>query len=205
MKTYTMDDIHDTVPCYDPNIYLPEDWTGTVLDVLGVEECPSRDRLWLAVQWLDDRTNRLFDVWCAREALALTGNSDPRSKFACDTAERFANGQVTEYELSVVEDAAWAAVLLIPPIYRSAAESAAASAVKPAYLPTGLAINPAYRSAAWAAAEFASRSFLYDSIDTHFADEFASCNDAWTSAHCAAHTAQIVKLRQMISNLTEAN
>ena len=106
LETKTISNIRDLDPCYDPTKYLPEDWTGTAIDVLKVEACPAEDRLWVVTQWLDDRTNRLFAVWCARQALALVENPDPRSVNACDVAERYANGDVGETELAAAWDAA---------------------------------------------------------------------------------------------------
>jgi hypothetical protein len=117
MKTFTIDDIRNfnPRPCYDPGRYLREDWQGTALDVLAVDDCPAQDRLWVVLHngWVDDRTMRLFAVWCARQALGLAGNPDPRSIAACDVAERHANGQATAAELDAASDAAsdaaWAA------------------------------------------------------------------------------------------------
>jgi len=53
----------------------------------------------------NDRTARLFAVWCAREALKLIEDPDPRSVEACNVAERYANGEASQEELA----AAWAA------------------------------------------------------------------------------------------------
>ena len=91
MKLLTISDLRATNPCYDPTKYAAEDWTGTVLDILRAEAAPPHDRIWLATHFIDDRTNRLFAVWCAREALKLTPAPDPRSVTACDVAERFCN------------------------------------------------------------------------------------------------------------------
>ena len=105
----TIADIRAKNPCYDPARYLPEGWSGTLLDVLAVENVPCEDRVWVVTQFLDDKTNRLFAVWCAREALKLVDNPDPRSWAACDVAERFANGQATWQELVAAKKNARAA------------------------------------------------------------------------------------------------
>ena len=107
----TIEDIRALNPCYDPARFLPEDWTGTALDILRVESCPPEDRLWVVLNegWIDDRTMRLFAVWCAREALKLIDNPDPRSVAAVNVAERFANGESTAEELAAARAAAWAA------------------------------------------------------------------------------------------------
>jgi hypothetical protein len=55
----------------------------------------------------NERTARLFAVWCAREALKLVPNPDPRSVNACDVGERFANGGATKEELAAARAAAW--------------------------------------------------------------------------------------------------
>ncbi len=117
MKTYTLDDIRALKPCYDPTRYAPEDWSGTLVDILRAEQIPADDRIWVVVNLLDDRTNRLFAVWCARNVLAQVHNPDPHSVSVCDVAERFANGEATQEELRAARyaaryaawDAAWAA------------------------------------------------------------------------------------------------
>ena len=86
----------------------------------------------------NDKTARLFAVWCAREALKLVDEPDPRSLAACDVAERYANGKATDEELSAAWDAAWAAG-------RYAAWDAARDAA-------WAAARDAARDAAWAAA-----------------------------------------------------
>jgi hypothetical protein len=79
VKTYTLDDIRELGPCYDPAKYAPEAWEGTLVDILDAQAVPVADRLWVVTGLLDDRTNRLFAVWCARRALARVDNPDVRS------------------------------------------------------------------------------------------------------------------------------
>ncbi len=115
LNKITIDDIRSFEPCYDPEKYIPEDWTGTAVDILRVTDCPATDRLWVVCreELIDAKTLRLFAVWCAREALKLVDNPDPLSVNACDVAERFANDLATRDELSAAwapaRDAAWAA------------------------------------------------------------------------------------------------
>jgi hypothetical protein len=108
IKTYA--DIMALRPCYDPaeRGYIPRDWTGTALDILRIETAPVRDRFWLVLRddWIDARIMRLFAVWCARQALALIDQPDPRSVAACDVAERYANGEATSEELAAARAAA---------------------------------------------------------------------------------------------------
>lgn len=128
----TINDIRELRPCYDPSRYAPEDWQGTALDVLKAEQIPADDRLWVVLHegWIDERTARLFAVWCARAALQLIDNPDPRSVAACDVAERYANGEATADELVTASAAARAAT------WAAAwdAASAAASAAQVAHL-----------------------------------------------------------------------
>ena len=109
MKQLTIKDIRDLEPCYDPAKYIPENWQGTLVDILKIDEWRPQDRLWVVTKLLDDKTNRLFAVWCAREALKLVDNPDKRSIEACDVAEKFANGEASKEELAAARAAAWAA------------------------------------------------------------------------------------------------
>ena len=105
-----LEDIRKLNPCYDPNRYLPEDWEGSVSDILRLEDCPAEDRIWVAVRLIDDKTARLFAVWCAREALAFVPNPDPRSMAACDVAERYAHGEAQIVDLQAARAMAEAGV-----------------------------------------------------------------------------------------------
>jgi hypothetical protein len=74
------------------------------------DACPRPNwLLWIARkvnQLPDDRTLRLFAVWCARhtplEDGRVTGDliRDPRSLAALEAAEKYANGQATDGELT---------------------------------------------------------------------------------------------------------
>lgn len=121
MKKLNINDIRKLKPCYEPTKYVDENWVGTVIDILKMDEVPYDDRLWVATKFIDDKTNRLFAVWCAREALKLVDNPDQRSINACDVAERFANGKATEDELAAARDSS-----------RDAARAAAKTAAKTA-------------------------------------------------------------------------
>jgi hypothetical protein len=111
MKQLTYKDILALNPCrkHHPSKYVSEDWTGTILDVLNATNVAPTEKLWVAYRVLDDRTLRLFAVNCARRALAKVANPDPRSIAACDIAEKYANGEATEEELSKARNAADAA------------------------------------------------------------------------------------------------
>ena len=124
MKTYTIEDIRNMGPCYDPSSFIAEDWEGTLIDILDIEKCPAGDRIWVVSRLLDDRTNRLFAVWCAREALKLVEEPDPRSVHACNVAEKFALGEASAKEMRSAAAAADDA----PYAYADADDAAYASA-----------------------------------------------------------------------------
>jgi len=122
--------------------------------------------MWVAMQRgvLDDRTLRLFAVWCARQVQHLM--TDPRSVAAVDVAERFANGDATAEELKVArvaaaaaDDAAWAAfvaALAAADAWAAAAAwdaAAAAAWAADAYAAAAARAADAYAAAAAARAE----------------------------------------------------
>ncbi len=114
---------------------------ATILDSNGLD-----DALWcLQAVKGRDREIRLFGVWCARQVQHLM--TDPRSIAALDVAERFANGEATQYELNAARnasDAAWAA--------RDASDAAwAARNAASAAAWAARAASAAARDAAWAA------------------------------------------------------
>jgi hypothetical protein len=166
----TVADIRAKKPCHDPTKYVAEGWTGSLLDILNLEAVPALDRIWVVTQFLDDSTNRLFAVWCAREALKLIDNPDQRSVAACDVAERFANGAATTNELRAAEAAAWTAAWTAA---GAAAEAAAWTAA---------------RAAAWAAAGAAAWTAAR-------ANDTAAVRANDTAA---VRAAQIEKLKEMI-------
>jgi hypothetical protein len=199
----TCDKIRALGPCYDPAEKLPENYEGSVVDFLRQENVPTRDRIWVAKHFLSDRTNRLFAVWCARQALALQTSVDPRSIVACDVAERFIKGEATEAELAAAHSAARSAADSAD----SAASAADSAADLAAYLAARSAASAAYsaaRSAASAAysaasaADWAARSAA-DSAARSAADlAVHSAASAARSAASAADSAQINYLIELI-------
>ena len=59
----------------------------------------------ISLEGLSDKQLRLFAVRCARRVQHLM--TDPRSVAALDVAERYANGEAKDDELSAAVDAAW--------------------------------------------------------------------------------------------------
>lgn len=107
-------------------------------------------RLTKRVETWNDKTLRLFAVWCARNALALFDNPHHHSVTAVDVAERYANGKATDEELAAAMNAAsYAAYVASDAAYaaRAAARAAAWDAA---------------RDAAWHAAWDAARATASD-------------------------------------------
>jgi hypothetical protein len=122
------------------------------------------------IETWNEKTARLFAVWCAREALKLVDNPDPRSIAACDVAERYANGEATDEELAAARAAAW----------DSARDAAGAAARAAAWAAAWDAAGAAARAAAWYAAGAAVR--------------YA----AWYAARDSVGAAQVNKLFEML-------
>ena len=104
MKTINNELIRSLTPCYDPSRYVKDEVeTLSVLEWVAKYrgKVPDKDIIWLLChkEFLSDKELRLFAVWCAREALKLVDNPDPRSVEACNVAERYANGEATDEEL----------------------------------------------------------------------------------------------------------
>ncbi len=104
-KKITYRDIVKYDPCYDPiEIGMPETYSDTIPNFIRdykdrVQE--KGDLIWLLYheEFMSSVDQRLFSVWCAREVLKLTGNSDERLIRACDLSEDYAYGKVTKLEL----------------------------------------------------------------------------------------------------------
>ena len=123
MKLLTFQDIADMNPRkkHWPSKYIPETWTGTILDVLRLPNVAATEKLWVACRVLDDKVLRLFAVDCARRALSRIDKPDARSLAAVNVAEAFAHGNATTEELKTAAAAAYAA-------YAASAASAASAA-----------------------------------------------------------------------------
>ena len=122
----------------------------TILESNGLD-----DALWClrAVEG-HEKEMRLYAVWCARQVQHLM--KDPRSLAALDVAERYANGQATDGELS----AAWNAARVAA---RDAASDAAWAASDAAW-----AAWYAASAAAWDVAYDAARDAAWDAQAAEF-------------------------------------
>jgi len=153
----------------------------------AIENCESMQDAWnkLQPEWLiwvatrqgvlTDRELRLFACWSVRQVWHLL--TDERSRNAVEVAERFAEGNATQDELtaaSYAARAAWDARYA-----ERAAWSAAWSAARAAW------------DAAWSAASYAA-------IDAARAAEWSAWAAEWSawSARYAARDAQVEWLRQ---------
>ena len=140
----------------------------TVLDSNGID-----DALWcLRAVTGHDREIRIYAVWCARQVQHFM--TDERSLAALDVAEKFANGDAIDGELSAARVAAQAA-------------AAKATASDDAWCAAWCAAWAAASDAAWRAAQEAAWS--------------AASNDAsdaaWAAANDDALAAQTAELRRV--------
>ena len=168
------------------------------------DNCPRSDwLLWIADKIgkrPDDRTLRLFAVWCARNTPLgdgrVTGDllTDPNSLAALEVAERYAEGRSTADELDAALDAAWAAA-------RAAALAAAWDA---AWDAARAAERVAALAAAWAAAWDAARAAERAAAGAAWDAAGAAWDAAWAAdraaARAAARAAQANHLRTLVPN-----
>ena len=119
--------------CYDPATVLGEDWTGTISDILHMDNIPAKDRIWAATRpgVLDEKTLRLVACRCVRETPIGNGRTvwdllpgGGPSRAAVETAERFARGEASKEELKAAYAAA--AAYAAYAAYAAAADAAAA-------------------------------------------------------------------------------
>ena len=121
----------------------------TILDSNGLD-----DAIWcLRTVEGYDREIRLFAVWCARQVQHIM--TDQRSLDALDVAERYANGEATDDELTAARAAAWAAMWAAWGAARAAAWAVMWAAWGAAWDATRAAAWDAASAAAWDAARAA--------------------------------------------------
>lgn len=206
LKTFSIEDIRSWKPCYDPARHLPENWSGTALDILEAEnEMPIPDRLWVVLreELLPPRLLRLFAVWCARQVQHLM--TDERSIIALDVSEKFANGLATRQDLDSARDAAGAAARDAARAARDAGAGRDAGAAGDAAWAAGAAAGAAAWDAARAAgvaAGDAARAAGDAAGDAAWAAAGAAWAAAWDAAgdaaRAAARAAQLEMLIKMI-------
>jgi hypothetical protein len=179
MKIFNLEDLRALKPCYDPATKLGSNWSGTLLDILNDSRVPDDDKIWAVTKLVDDKTARLFAVYCARESFKYITNKKLLDicTETCNVAERFANGLATKEELS----AAWSA--------ESAAYSAAGSAAE---------------SAAWSAAYSAAFSAAESARSAGWSARSAAYSAAWSAdsaAYSAAYSTESATYLQFVKHL----
>ena len=197
-KRITLKIINDLSPCYDPqDIGLTEKMELSIpefIDKFRNKVKEKEDIIWVLCRkkFMTDKDQRLFAVWCAKEALKLQESPDPQSVDACDVAERFANGEATVDELgaargaarSAARSATWSAASAARSAARDAAESAAWSAAGSAASAAG--------SAAWSAASAAGS-----------AAGSAARSAAWSAASAARDAARDAQINKLLTYFSE--
>jgi len=110
-KKFTIEDLSGLNPHQDVSVFFPDNWEGTLLDILEFEELPAIDRVWAVAQLLPEEDARGFAVEHARKALSRSKKPDPRSVAAVDAAEGYALGKVSQKKLTAAEHLAWQALM----------------------------------------------------------------------------------------------
>jgi hypothetical protein len=114
-KTISNKIIREFKPYNDPSKFIKDeneelpikDWVQKYRKVV-----PSKDIFWILLrkEFLSEKDLRLFAIWSARELFKSIKNPDERIVYACNVAERYANGEATQEELLAARDAASDAV-----------------------------------------------------------------------------------------------
>lgn len=152
-KLISYDEIKAFEPCYDPNKFIPNDWLGTVIDILKMADVPAKDRLWVCVrhQFLTDRQLHLYALACARQV--ENNSQDPRVKECNNVMEAFLKGEATKEQLSSASTAAARSGVSSESGTAAAyAANSAASAAYAAFIASAVYTAYAAKSAVWSAA-----------------------------------------------------
>ena len=156
---------------------------GTILKSNGLD-----DALW-CLRAVDghQREMRLYAVWCVRQVQHLI--TDPRSLAALDIAERHANGDATDEELSAAWDAAWDAA------WATASDAACDAAWATAWATASDAARATASDAAWDAAWATAWATASDAARATASD--AAWDAAWATAWDAAWDARAAEFRRV--------
>ena len=141
---YTIKDIRDCQPCYDPLRYISEDWVGTERDILLAEQVPVKDRIWLilrlrpdiAVEFAEDCANRAkqYDAADAADAADDAAYAYAAAAYAARAAAVYATADAAAAADAAYAAAAYAArVAAVYAAYAAAAADAAAADADAAY------------------------------------------------------------------------
>lgn len=143
-------------PCYDPIKFIPEDWSGSITDILKMSTVPAKDRVWVTVreQFMSIDQLRKFALFCARQCEKHT--TDPRVKACNDTTQAYLQGEATLGQLQEAR--------------RKATHAATAYATATAY-----AAATAYDAAT--AAAYAAATAAVDANATAAVDAYAAVRE----------------------------
>lgn len=98
----TTEDIRALHPCYDPENYIPKDWSGTVIDILELEEVQQQDRLWVATRFVDIKLLKIFAIDLTKRLVEQV--RDERIRTCAVVMDRFlTDGDAGESARHVVE------------------------------------------------------------------------------------------------------
>lgn len=78
---------------------------GKTLTELLDLDIPEKDRIWVVAKFLDDKTNRAFAIWCARQCKTKCKEITEY----INVIERFYDGKATEDEVRTAHRAAYSA------------------------------------------------------------------------------------------------
>jgi len=90
MDKITLKEIRALKPWYDLDIYLKEDWSGTLVDFLHIEAIPSKDRIWVAVRLMPRFLVDVFAIDCAFASSAYA-TSDASASYAASCSHSAAD------------------------------------------------------------------------------------------------------------------
>ena len=138
------------------NSTIQERKQWSALDILEIKIISNKDKLWcvLREELIDPKTLHEFACVCAERALSRVENPDPRSVAAIAAKRAWMRGEITDKELDVARDAAWAAArdAAWDATWASASDAAWASASDAAWAAASDAARDAAWDAPWAAA-----------------------------------------------------
>jgi hypothetical protein len=113
LQRYTREDLRPTDDTGWLRLYglLPQEWEGTVDDVLRLKDIPAHDRVWTVLhkRLVDDRVLRLFACACVQKMIVpqylesesvVSGQSDlSLCESILEICERYARGDASKNEL----------------------------------------------------------------------------------------------------------
>jgi len=80
----------------------------TLKEILDMKNVPEKDRIWAVTQFLDDKTNRRIDIWCARQFKTQVKEITD----FIDVIEKYYNWKATIDKMKKVESMAEREVIL---------------------------------------------------------------------------------------------